>query len=134
MRHRFARREEVFDPPGFGSLAGMQPLQSAVTARFEIWAQWSRSRRLSTGGSEKFASPIVRYAAESTAADLGIPVGDLTGYAHVLEVEGFWSYLAGPACALCSATVASDPLAAARLLREVFSSGGRAPQVRATRL
>jgi len=70
-----------------------------------------------------FAWPLVRDAAESTAADLGIPVGDVKGYADVLEVDGLWSYLAGPGCALCSAAVACDPLAAAGLLREVFSSG-----------
>src|SRR5262245_60706261 len=31
IRHRFAAREDVFDPPDFRSLAGMQPLRSAVT-------------------------------------------------------------------------------------------------------
>jgi hypothetical protein len=65
----------------------------------------------------------VRDAAEATAAELGTPISDLTGYAHVLEVDGMWSYLAGPGCALCSAALAWDPLAAARLLRQVFSSG-----------
>lgn len=132
IRHRFGGREDVFDPPGFGSLAGVQPLQSVVTATFEFWRGWSRYRpgraeepkRFSRGdASLERASPLVRDAAESTAADLGVPVNDLTGYADVLEVEGLWSYLAGPGCALCSAAVACDPLAAARLLREVFSSG-----------
>lgn len=123
IRHRFGGREDVFDPPGFGSLAGVQPLQSAVTATFEFSGGWSRNQLGSAGESERFASPLVRDAAEGTAADLGIPVNDLTGYANVLEVEGLWSYLAGPGCALCSAEVACDPIAAALLLREVFSSG-----------
>ncbi len=110
MWHTFAGREDVFDPPGFGSLAGMQPLQSAVTATFEIPVQWSRLSRFCTRGSERFPSPLVRDAAASTAADLGIPVGDLNGYAHVLELEGLWSYLAGPGCCLFG-WVAADPLA-----------------------
>jgi hypothetical protein len=134
IRHRFGGREDVFDPPGFGSLADLQPLQSAVTATFESWGGWSRYRpgraeepkMFSRGdASMERASPLVRDAAESAAADLGIPVNDLTGYADVLEVEGLWSYLAGPGCALCSAEVACDPVTAARLLREVFSSGRR---------
>ncbi len=75
------------------------------------------------GQAGGFAHPIVREASESTAAVLGVLDSELSGYAHVLEVEGLWSYLAGPGCALCSAALARDRQAAARLLREVFSSG-----------
>jgi hypothetical protein len=125
IRHSFAGREDVFDPPRFGSLAGVQPLQSAVTATFESSRGWSSNQPGRTGESKRFAWLLVRDAAESTATQLGIPVNDLTGYANVLEVEGLWSYLGGPGCALCSAAVACDPIAAARLLREVFSSGRR---------
>jgi hypothetical protein len=108
----------------------MQLLQSAVTATFEFCRGWSSYEPGSTGEQERFAWPLVRDAAESTAADLGIPVGDLKGYADVLEVDGLWSYLAGPGSALCSAAVACDPLAAAQLLRKVFSSGhGRAARL-----
>jgi hypothetical protein len=121
IRHRFGGREDVFDPPDFRSLAGMQPLRSAVTTTFEFSLKWSKPVRAAE--PERFAWPLVRDAAESTAADLGIPVGDVNGYANILEVEGLWSYLAGPGSALCSAAVACDPQAAARLLREVFSSG-----------
>ena len=127
IRHRFGGREDVFDPPDFRSLAGMKPLQSAVTATFEFSRGRSSYEPGSTREREKFAWPLVRDAAESTAADLGIPVGDIKGYTNVLEVEGLWSYLAGPGCALCSAALACDPSAVSRLLREVFSSGhGRA--------
>ena len=122
MRYRFAGREEAFDPPGFASLAGMQPLRSAVTATFELSRGRPGYRPGSAAEPGRFPSPLVRDAAESTAAELGVPVGDLAGYADVLEVDGFWSYLAGPGSALCSAAVACDPLAAARLLREVFRS------------
>jgi hypothetical protein len=123
IRHRFAGREDVFDPPDFGSLAGMQPLQSAVVATFKFSLGWPSHQPGIEEEPERFALQVVLDAAESTAADLGIPVDDLSGYAHVLEVEGSWSYLAGPGCALCSAAVAYDPVAAARLLREVFRSG-----------
>ena len=121
--HRFAGQKDVFDPPDFASLADMEQLQSAAVATFGVPRGSSRYQPDSAEEPERFAWPVVRDAAESTAADLGISVGEVTGYAHVLEVEGFWSYLAGPGCALCSAAVACDPLAAARLLREVFRSG-----------
>jgi hypothetical protein len=127
IRHRFAGREDVFDPPDFRSLADTQLLQSAVTATFRFSRGWSSDQPGSATEPERFAWRLVRDAAESIAADLGIPVDNLKGYADVLEVEGLWSYLAGPGFALCSAAVACDPLAAERLLHEVFSSGpGRA--------
>jgi hypothetical protein len=122
--YRFAGRKDVFDPPDFKTLA--PPLQSAVTATFESSLGWS-GYEPSGAEPERFAWPLVRDAAESTAADLGIPVGDVKGYADVLEVRGLWSYLAGPGCALCSAGVARNPSAAAGLLRELFSSGHGRP-------
>jgi hypothetical protein len=125
--YRFEGREDVFDPPDFKSLA--PPLQSAVTATFESSLGWS-SCEPGDAEPEIFAWRLVRDAAESTAADLGIPVGDVKGYADVLQVEGAWSNLAAPGCALCSAAVACDPVAASGLLRELFSSGHRsAPEL-----
>ncbi len=70
-----------------------------------------------------FAWPVVRDVAENTAAELGVPVGAIAGYAYVLALEGQWSYLAGPGCALCSAELARDPDAAGQLLRDIFRSG-----------
>ena len=126
LRHRFGGREDVFDPPGFESLADMQPLRSAVIATSNSLRQWSITRPDHARPPERgFAAPIVRDAAESTAADLGVPINDLAGYANVLDVEGLWSHQAGPGCALCSVKVACDPTAAARLLRDIFSSGRR---------
>jgi hypothetical protein len=101
----------------------MQPLRSAATATFRFSLGWSSYRPGSAEEPERFAWSWIRDAAESTAADLAVPVGDLNGYADVLEVEGWWWYLAGPGSALCSAAVACDPLAAGRLLRDVSSSG-----------
>jgi hypothetical protein len=71
---------------------------------------------------EVFRWAIVRDAAEQTAAELGVPVGRMTGYASVLDVDGIWWHLAGPGCALCSGDAARDPAAAADVLRAVFSS------------
>lgn len=103
--------------------SGMEPLQSAVTATFER-ARVQPEYRPGRADEEpkRFPWPLVRDAVQSSAADLGIPVSELAGYANVLEVEGLWSHLAGPGCALCSAAVACDPARAARLLREIFSS------------
>jgi len=41
---------------------------------------------------------------------------------HLLDVEGSWSYLADPGCALCSTAAAADPATADLLLRQVFGS------------
>lgn len=69
-----------------------------------------------------FRWAIVRDVAEQTAAGLGVPVGRMTGYASVLDVDGIWWHLAGPGCALCSGAAARDPAAAADVLRAVFNS------------
>jgi len=129
IRHRFGGRDEVFDPPAFRALAGIEPLHSAVIATFGLFRQWSISRQDQAELAQRgFAPGIVRAAAERTAADLGVPVNDLAGYANVLDLDGQWWHLAGPGCALCSVAVARDPVAAARLLREIFSSGRMRPR------
>jgi hypothetical protein len=127
IRHRFAGREDVFDPPAFASLSGMEPLRSAVTATFGLARVQPEHRPGSAEEEpERFPWPTVNEAVQSSAAELGILVSELAGYANVLEVEGLWSYVAGPGCALCSEAVACDPTLAARLLREIFRSGLRA--------
>jgi len=123
IRHRFAGQEEVFDPPAFGSLADMPSMQTAAISTLGPSRQWSHSRRDGASDPDRFGGPVVRDAARTAVAELGVPARDLTGYAHVLDVEGSWSYLAGPGCALCSAAVACDPSAAAALLRDIFASG-----------
>jgi hypothetical protein len=124
IRAQAAGRDEVFDPPEFRSLAGLPLLQSAgistLTAA-RIWSRGPAARQAEGGGN--FAWPVVRDLAENTAAELGVPVGAIDGYAYVLPVEGQWSYLAGPGCALCSAELARDPDAAAHRLRDIFRSG-----------
>jgi hypothetical protein len=123
IRHRFGGQQKVFDPPEFESLADMQPLRVAVTMTTTPWRVWSNHQANGSGKKpEQFPWHIVRDAAEGTASALGIPASELKGYAHLLQVDGLWSYLAGPGCALCSAGLARDPQAASKLLREIFSS------------
>jgi hypothetical protein len=125
IRHRFAGRDEVFDPPEFESLAGAQPLRAAVRAVFAA----PRPQENERGHDEaEFAWAIVRDVAEHTAADLGVPIGDLAGNADVVKVEGLWWYLAGPGSVICSLSAARDPDTAADIVREVFRSGVRPGQ------
>ena len=70
-----------------------------------------------------FAWRLVRDAAENAAAELGIPIGDVTAAVYVLDVDGPWSSLAAPGCALCSVAVAIDLPAARQLLHDVFTTG-----------
>lgn len=126
IRFRFAGREDVFDPPEFRSLAGLLPLHLAVTSTWQLERRWARSRPDQGHNRNVFAHPVVRDAAESTAAALRVPVGRMRGHAYVLDVEGQWSFMAGPGSALASAALAGDPVAAGQLLREIFrSAAGR---------
>jgi hypothetical protein len=70
-----------------------------------------------------FAWRLVRDAAENAAAELSIPIGDVTAAAYVLDVHGSWSYLAAPGFAVCSVAMATDPPAARQLLHDVFTTG-----------
>lgn len=122
-RHLLAGREDVFDPPQFAALAGMQPLRSAAVGTYGMAGQWARRAASGAPRLEAFPADSVRAVAESTAADLRIPLHELDGVAHVLAVTGMWSYLAGPGCGLCSEAAATDSIAARQLLRQLFSSG-----------
>ena len=128
------RRNEVFDPPDFHSLARMPALRSLVTGTYIEGRWWFRSRRpdlpegdtYSTEDDDTtrggFSRAMVRDTAELAAAGSRVPLGDLRAVVHVLAVDGLWSHLAGPGCAICSPGLAADPDAARQLLREVFGS------------
>ena len=120
----YSGREEVFDPPQFGSLAGLPQLHAVAAAVFADANRWwsTRERTVSQEGGA-FAWRLVRDAAEDAAAELGIPIGDVTAATYVLDVEGSWSYLAAPGFAVCSVAVATDPPAARQLLHDVFTTG-----------
>src|ERR1700733_1793218 len=118
------REQEILDPPEFQSLADMQALRSAVVATFDDAVAWTN--RPGPGGWQEhgvFAWPLIRDTAESTAAELGIPAGELDAVVHVLNVQGSWSHLAGPGCGICSITMPDDPRAAPLLLHDLFASG-----------
>jgi hypothetical protein len=120
----YAGREEVFDPPRFGSLADLpqlHPVAAAVFADANRW--WSTRERAVPQEGGAFAWRLVRDAAEGASAELGIPIGDVTAATYVLDVEGSWSYLAAPGFALCSVAVATDLPAARQLLHDVFTTG-----------
>jgi hypothetical protein len=123
LRAMGARKKEVYDPPSFGSLEPMPELRAVVTATFDSALAWCNRRPRpdgSFGQRGSFDYQTVRSAAEN-AADSGIALSDVNAVVHVLEVQGMWSYLAGPGCALCSSAVAADRGAADELLRSVFA-------------
>jgi len=120
----YAGREEVFDPPRFASLADqpqLHPVAASAYAHADRW--WNTRERTVPQEGGAFAWRLVRDTAEDAAAELGIPIGDVTGAAYMLDVDGPWSYLAAPGCALCSVAVAVDPPAARQLLHDVFTMG-----------
>jgi hypothetical protein len=120
----YAGREEAFDPPRFRSLDDLpqlQPVTAMVFAHANRW--WSSRERTAPREGGAFAWRLVRNAAEDAAAELGVPIGDVTAAVYVLSVEGSWSYMAAPGCAMCSLAVAVDPPAARQLLHDVFTTG-----------
>jgi hypothetical protein len=123
VRAMAEREQEILDPPEFWSLADMQPLRSAVVATFDDAVTWTSGPEWS--GQQQhgvFAAPLIRDTAQSTAAELAIPVGDMDAVVHVLDVPGSWSHLAGPGCGICSVMVPDDPQAARLLLHDLFAS------------
>ena len=124
VRAMAEREQEILDPPEFRSLADMPALRSAAVATFDDAVTWTNGpERSGQGEHGVFAWRLIRDTAESTAAELGIPVGDMDAVVHVLNVPGSWSHLAGPGCGICSITMPDDPQAARLLLHEVFASG-----------
>jgi hypothetical protein len=124
VRAMAERELQILDPPEFWSLADMQELRSAIMATFDDAVTWTNGPERS-GQQEPgvFAWPLIRDAAQSTAAELGIPVDDMDAVVHVLNVQGSWSHLAGPGSGICSVMMADDPQAARRLLHDLFASG-----------
>lgn len=120
----FRGTEEVCDPPSFRSLAADPELQSAAIGTFGAYRAWSADKSQRPGPHrELFAWQIVRDAAHEAAASLGLPVSEMDAVAHVIAVQGAWSFVAGAGCGICSTDVAADPAAASELLRQLFVSG-----------
>jgi hypothetical protein len=120
--------EAVFDPPDFQTLADMPALRTVVVTTFGPGLEWmSRRARPPAQGPQHgaFSWEAVRNAAENAAAERGVPLDEIKAAVHVLDVEGLWSYLVAPGCAICSSPTAASPDAARRLLSEVFGSQSR---------
>ena len=117
------RHMAVFDPPEFESLAPMPELRAVASGLFA-----AGGRPLVHGEPPTRTPPrtfdyrVVRAAAEGAIRGFGVDPGEIDGTVHVLDVQGAWSYLAGPGYALCSPQLAAVPAAAAALLHEVFAS------------
>jgi hypothetical protein len=127
MAARVHGREAVCDPPSFRCLAAAPELQSAAVGTLDAYRAWSADAARRPGQDRKvFAWEIVRDAAHDAAASLGLPVSEMDAVAHVIAVQGRWSYIAGAGCGICSTDVAADPATASELLRQLFVSGAPA--------
>lgn len=124
-RAKFERLQKVFDPPEFGSLGNMPALRSAVVRIYVDAVDWSNSPEQRSRDPEQGAIgwSLVRSVAESIASDQGVSLDVLDAALIVLDVEGPWSHIAGPGCALCSNVVPADLQAARTLLNDLFISG-----------
>jgi hypothetical protein len=117
------RHMAVFDPPRFESLASMPELRAVAGAMFAGDGRLLLRLDEPTGmPPAAFDYQVVRAAAEDAMEEFGVAPGEIDGAVQFLDVQGAWSHLAAPGYALCSAQLASDPAAAAALLREVFAS------------
>jgi hypothetical protein len=128
IQARVSGRQEVYDPPDFGSLSATPELRSAAVAVHARWleqavASAGRSRPAERAPEQLFEWHLVRDAAQQAATALGLDINEMDAVAHVMPVEGLWSYLAGPRCGVCSVGTAADPDAASELLRKLFMSG-----------
>ncbi len=127
LEGRTRGRREICDPPGFVSLSAAPELQSAAVATVSAYRAWSAAAgRQQRPEREFFPWPLVRDAAHDVAASLGVPAGEVDAVAHVIDVQGRWSYVAGAGCGFCSADEAADPATASELVRQLFASGAPA--------
>jgi hypothetical protein len=120
LRAKAERHAAVFDPPDFASLASTPELQAVATETFPDAQRLPRHEPRIPPGA--FDYQVVRAAAEAAGHEFGVSPDEIDGAVQVLDVQGAWSFLAGPGYALCSSAVAADPQAAAQLLRAVFAS------------
>jgi len=120
------RSEELFDPPGFASLAVMPELRSLARRIHQDAIDWfsqvQAAEMAQSGDSALFPWEFVRAAAEHVAADRGVPLGAISGVVQLLHVGEVWSYTIRPGYALCSVTLPASPARAWTLLEEVFAS------------
>jgi hypothetical protein len=124
LEARVSGRHEVCDPPDFASLRQMPELRAAAVATLPAYRAWrAGTSRPSASAEEPFAWQLVRDAAHEVAAGLGVPIDAMDAVAHVLDVDGLWSFVADAGCGACSVATSINTQAAAELLRELFISG-----------
>ena len=123
LQARAGWRRDVCDPPDFAGISEWPELRSAAAGTHSSYQAWSPGvSRQSAADGRFFAWQVVNDAVHDAAASLGVPVSEMDAEAHVMPVEGQWSYIAGPGCGVCSDAVALDPVAASDLLRRLFMS------------
>jgi hypothetical protein len=122
LRSQPERQARVFDPPDFVTLAQVPELRTAARL---VWAQYPAGppqQRHGEARAPEFGHRLISDVAAGVAAEHGVPATALGAGVLILDVEGLWSWHAGPGFALCSAAVPGDAAAAEALLREVFAS------------
>jgi hypothetical protein len=131
---RMGWRHEVCDPPDFTGISAWPELRAAAVGTHSAYQPWLVQVSRPVTENRIFEWPeaepprggarreLVRDAVHDAAASLGVPVSEMDAVAHVIPVEGQWSYIAGPGCGVCSDAVALDPAAASDLLRRLFMS------------
>jgi len=126
LQARTGWRHDVCDPPDFAGLSAWPELRAAAAATHTSYKAWSLevSREPEADG-RFFEWQVVNDAVHDAAASLGVPLSEMDAEAHVMPVEGQWSYIAGPGCGVCSDAVALDPVAASDLLRRLFMSASQ---------
>jgi hypothetical protein len=123
LQARTGWRHHVCDPPDFAGISAWPELRAAAAATHSSYQAWSLGLSRQSAADDKFfAWQLVNDAVHDAAGSLGVPVSEMDAEAHVMPVEGQWSYIAGPGCGVCSAAVALDPVAASDLLRRLFMS------------
>jgi len=122
LQERTSWRHEVCGPPDFAGISAWPELRSAAVGTHSAHHAWALQASRSSAVDRVFAWQVVNDAVHDAAASLGVPVSEMDAVAHVVPVEGEWSYIAGPGCGVCSVAVALDPAAAGDLLRRLFVS------------
>jgi hypothetical protein len=120
---RTSWRHEVCDPPDYAGISAWPELRSAAAGTHSAYQAWAhQASGHETAEGRFFPWQLVSDAVQHAAASLGVPASEMDAVAHVVPVEGQWSFIAGPGCGVCSDAVALDPVAASDLLRRLFMS------------
>ena len=118
------RRRQLTDPPVWASLGAHPGLQHAAQLLYGEASRWASDARrpyLPPARRHLFEWPLIRDAAEATAARYEVSPGTINGAALILLVQGDWWQQLPSGAALCSVGAATDPATSAAILRQVFA-------------